>query len=91
MNRRGSKSFRSVDAWYPAVAATLTTACKTSSPLLSAPDLVGFLPLPELALFFPLCDMLAREEGEKQCAGQKFEEGAFEVGCDSKSTVGEVG
>lgn len=35
-----------------------TTACRTSSPLLSAPDLAGFLPFAELALFFPLCDMV---------------------------------
>ena len=34
-----------------------TTACRTSSVLLSAPDLDVFLPLAELPLFFPLLDM----------------------------------
>lgn len=35
-----------------------TTACRTSSLLPSTPDLAGFLPLPEAALFFPLCDIV---------------------------------
>jgi len=36
---------------------THTTACKTSSVLLSPPALAGFLPLAGPALFFPFCDM----------------------------------
>ena len=41
-----------------------TTAWRTSSVLLSAPDLADFLPLLELELFFPLCDMASGAEGQ---------------------------
>lgn len=44
-----------------------TTAWRTSSVLLSAPDLAGFLPLAEPELFFPLCDMASRAEGKEGC------------------------
>lgn len=59
MNRISPQKLSGALFQYPAMM-RLTTACNTSSPLLSEPGLAGFLPFAEPAPFFPLCDMAER-------------------------------